>query len=88
MEEMVRVKYLDIDLMPGMKKVWWYGYGESFARQMEGFVDLLFARGVGKAVEWRGAIGGCGEKREKALTTRARRRTGKSQGCEETSKKL
>jgi acyl-CoA reductase-like NAD-dependent aldehyde dehydrogenase len=44
LEEMVRLKYLDSDLMPGMKKVWWYGYGASFARQMEGFVDFQFAR--------------------------------------------
>ena len=44
LEEMVRLKYLDVDLMPGMKKVWWYGYGASFARQMEGFVDFQFAR--------------------------------------------
>ena len=28
LDEMVRVKYLDVDLMPGMKKVWWYGYGD------------------------------------------------------------
>jgi len=48
MEEMVRVKYLDSDHLPGMKKVWWYGYGKSFARQMEGFVDMQFARGLGK----------------------------------------
>ncbi len=34
--------------MPGMKKVWWYGYGESFARQMEGFLDFQFARGLGE----------------------------------------
>ena len=27
LEEMVRLKYVDLDLMPGMKKVWWYGYG-------------------------------------------------------------
>jgi acyl-CoA reductase-like NAD-dependent aldehyde dehydrogenase len=47
LEEMVRVKYLDIDRMPGMKKVWWYSYGESFARQMEGFLDFQFAQGVG-----------------------------------------
>lgn len=47
MEEMVRVKYLDSDHLPRMKKVWWYGYGKSFARQMEGFVDLQFARGLG-----------------------------------------
>ena len=46
LEEMVRLKYLDTDQMPGMKKVWWYGYGESFRSQMEGFLDLQFARGV------------------------------------------
>jgi acyl-CoA reductase-like NAD-dependent aldehyde dehydrogenase len=45
--EMVRIKYLDTDRMPGMKKVWWYGYGESFTRQMEGFLDMQFARGLG-----------------------------------------
>jgi acyl-CoA reductase-like NAD-dependent aldehyde dehydrogenase len=48
LEEMVRLKYLDSDMMPGMKKVWWYGYGESFARQMEGFLDFQFARGIGR----------------------------------------
>jgi acyl-CoA reductase-like NAD-dependent aldehyde dehydrogenase len=40
LEEMVRLKYMDVDRMPGMKKVWWYGYGASFARQMEGFLDM------------------------------------------------
>ena len=44
LEEMVRVKYLDVDRWPRMKKVWWYGYGQSFTRQMEAFVDLQFAR--------------------------------------------
>ena len=44
LEEMVRLKYLDTDQMPGMKKIWWYGYGETFRRQMEGFLDLQFAR--------------------------------------------
>ena len=43
---MVRLKYLDIDQMPGMKKVWWYGYGETFHSQMEGFLDLQFAHGL------------------------------------------
>jgi acyl-CoA reductase-like NAD-dependent aldehyde dehydrogenase len=42
--EMVRIKYMDSDRLPGMKKVWWYGYGKTFTRQMEGFVDLMFAR--------------------------------------------
>jgi hypothetical protein len=45
---MVRLKYLDFDRLPAMKKVWWYGYGESFTRQIEGFVDLMFARSFGK----------------------------------------
>jgi acyl-CoA reductase-like NAD-dependent aldehyde dehydrogenase len=44
LEEMVRIKYLDSDRLPAIKKVWWYGYGESFTRQMEGFVDSMFAR--------------------------------------------
>ena len=43
LEEMVRVKYLDIDRTPHMKKLWWYGYDATFARQMEAFVDLQFA---------------------------------------------
>ena len=46
LEEMVRIKYLDSDRLPGVKKVWWYGYGATFARQMEGFLDLQFARGL------------------------------------------
>jgi acyl-CoA reductase-like NAD-dependent aldehyde dehydrogenase len=46
LEEMVRLKYMDVDRMPGMKKVWWYGYGASFARQMEGFLDMQFARSL------------------------------------------
>ncbi len=44
LEEMVRIKHVDSDLMPGVKRVWWYGYGEGFTRQMEGFLDLMFAR--------------------------------------------
>ena len=45
MEEMVRTKYVDSDLLPSMRKVWWYGYGPKFNHQMEGFLDFLFARG-------------------------------------------
>jgi acyl-CoA reductase-like NAD-dependent aldehyde dehydrogenase len=44
LEEMVRVKYIDTDLVPRMKKVWWFGYGAGFASEMEGFLDLLYAR--------------------------------------------
>ncbi len=65
LEEMVRLKYLDVDLMPGMKKVWWHGYGESFRRQMEGFLDMQFARGVGTRL--RGALRAAGVIRRKRL---------------------
>ena len=63
LEEMVRIKYLDSDRLPGIKKVWWYGYGESFGRQMEGFLDLMFARGLGARL--RGAIRSAGALRRK-----------------------
>ncbi len=44
LEEMVRLKYLDSDLVPRMKKIWWFGYGKGFTGEMEGFLDLLYAR--------------------------------------------
>jgi acyl-CoA reductase-like NAD-dependent aldehyde dehydrogenase len=65
LDEMVRVKYLDIDRTPGMKKVWWYGYGENFRRQMEGFLDLQFARSIGKRLQ--GALKAAGVVRRKRL---------------------
>jgi acyl-CoA reductase-like NAD-dependent aldehyde dehydrogenase len=57
-EEMVWVKYVDSDRLPNVKKVWWYGYGTSFADQMEGFVDLMFARGLLSRI--RGALRSAG----------------------------
>jgi succinate-semialdehyde dehydrogenase/glutarate-semialdehyde dehydrogenase len=47
LEEMVRVKYLDVDRLPSMKKLWWYSYGEKLTQQMEAFVDLQFAHRIG-----------------------------------------
>jgi acyl-CoA reductase-like NAD-dependent aldehyde dehydrogenase len=44
LEEMVWPKYVDLDRLPRMKKLWWYGYGPAFTEQMNGFVDLLFAK--------------------------------------------
>jgi succinate-semialdehyde dehydrogenase/glutarate-semialdehyde dehydrogenase len=58
LEEMVRLKYLDTDLMPGMKKVWWHGYGEGFRRQMDGFAEMQFARSLGTRL--RGALRAAG----------------------------
>jgi succinate-semialdehyde dehydrogenase/glutarate-semialdehyde dehydrogenase len=43
LEEMVRTKYVARELVPGMKKIWWFGYGGKFSRQMDRFVDALFA---------------------------------------------
>jgi succinate-semialdehyde dehydrogenase/glutarate-semialdehyde dehydrogenase len=50
LEEMVRTKYIDVDLLPGMPKVWWFGYGDAFYAQMRGFIDFLFARSIGKRI--------------------------------------
>jgi succinate-semialdehyde dehydrogenase/glutarate-semialdehyde dehydrogenase len=50
LEEMVRLKYIDSDLMPQMKKVWWYRYGASFVRQIEGLLDMQFARGIARRI--------------------------------------
>jgi acyl-CoA reductase-like NAD-dependent aldehyde dehydrogenase len=54
LEEMVWPKYVDSDRMPGMKKPWWYGYGPAFAQQMNGFVELLFAKNLTNRL--RGAV--------------------------------
>jgi acyl-CoA reductase-like NAD-dependent aldehyde dehydrogenase len=58
LEEMVHVKYLDSDRLPQMKKIWWYGYGEKFTPQMEGFTDLMFAKNWARRL--RGALRSAG----------------------------
>jgi acyl-CoA reductase-like NAD-dependent aldehyde dehydrogenase len=58
LEEMVWPKYLDSDRMPSIKKIWWYGYGEAFTRQMEAFLEMQFARGIAARV--RGALRSAG----------------------------
>jgi acyl-CoA reductase-like NAD-dependent aldehyde dehydrogenase len=65
LEEMVRLKYIDTDQMPGLKKVWWYGYGQAFRRQMEGFLDLQFAQGL--STRMRGALRAAGTVLRKRL---------------------
>jgi len=54
LEEMVWPKYVDSDLMPRMKKLWWYGYGPAFLQQMGGFIELLFNKNFTKRM--RGAL--------------------------------
>jgi succinate-semialdehyde dehydrogenase/glutarate-semialdehyde dehydrogenase len=58
LQEMVQTKYVDVDLVPAIPKVWWFGYGKEYYRQMSGFVDLLFARGW--AAKLKGALRSAG----------------------------
>lgn len=51
LEEMVQTKYVDVDLLPGMPKVWWFGYGKKYQEQMGGFVDFLFASKMGSRIK-------------------------------------
>lgn len=46
LEEMVWPKYVDSDRLPGMKKLWWYGYGPTFLAQMSSFIEVLFGRNL------------------------------------------
>jgi acyl-CoA reductase-like NAD-dependent aldehyde dehydrogenase len=46
LEEMVWPKYVDSDRLPGMKKLWWYGYGAAFLAQMNGFIEVLFSKNL------------------------------------------
>ena len=65
LEEMVRIKYVADDRLPRMKKVWWYGYSANLARQVEGLVDLQFARKISQRL--RGAITSAGSLFSKRL---------------------
>ena len=51
LQEMVQVKYVDFDLIPRIRKVWWFGYGRQYQQQMNGFIDLLFAKGWEKRLK-------------------------------------
>jgi len=44
LEEMVRVKYMDSDLLPRIKKPWWFGYGSGLTSEMESLMGFLYAR--------------------------------------------
>lgn len=45
MAEMVRPVYLDVDLAPRMKKLWWYPYAGNFA-PMSSFTELVHGSGI------------------------------------------
>ena len=54
LEEMVQVKYVDVDLLPGIRKPWWFGYSKQYQLQMGAFIDFLFAKKL--AVRLEGAL--------------------------------
>ena len=68
LEEMGRIKYLDEERLPSMEKLWWYGYGKAFTRQMEGFLDMQFAQGWVR--RFQGAIRAAGALMGKAQINR------------------
>lgn len=62
--EMVQVKYLDVDTMPRLPKVWWFGYDRKALALMSGFADFLFAPKIGKRAKgFLGVVKGWGKKR-------------------------
>ncbi len=65
LEEMVRTRYIASDRLPNTKKLWWYGYGETFTRQMESFLDLQFAGNLKHRLQ--GAIRSAGSLLRKRL---------------------
>ncbi|HYH00545.1 MAG TPA: aldehyde dehydrogenase family protein [Terriglobales bacterium] len=50
LDEMVRIKYVDNELVPGLAKPWWYPYGPECAPQVEGAIEFLFGRALGKRI--------------------------------------
>ena len=62
--EMVQAKYIDTDLLPSMKKVWWYGYGNTFQQQAVGLVHALY--GAGLIDRWKGFLHTVGAIRRKS----------------------
>jgi succinate-semialdehyde dehydrogenase/glutarate-semialdehyde dehydrogenase len=45
--EMVQMKYIDIDGLPGSEKPWWYRYGADLERAADAFLQFEFTGGIG-----------------------------------------
>ena len=45
-QEMVHVKYIDVDRMPWIEKPWWYRYGADVERAADAFLEFSFADGI------------------------------------------
>jgi acyl-CoA reductase-like NAD-dependent aldehyde dehydrogenase len=44
--EMVHLKYLDVDRLPGMQKPWWYRYGADLEKAADAFLQFEFGGGL------------------------------------------
>jgi succinate-semialdehyde dehydrogenase/glutarate-semialdehyde dehydrogenase len=42
-EELVRLKYVDVDALPGVPKAWWYGYNQDLLDTAREMLETLFA---------------------------------------------
>lgn len=49
--EMVRVKYVDTDRLPRLRKFWWFGYDARLAKTVEGFFHFLFGSRLRRRLE-------------------------------------
>lgn len=65
MRELVRPKYIASDMLPKMKKIWWFPYGDTVTRQMSAFVEMLFARKASRKI--RGSLASTGSLWRKRL---------------------
>ena len=51
LEEMVWTQYVDVDLLSGTKKPWWFGDGARLDGAAGGLLDFQFSRGAGKRLK-------------------------------------
>ena len=47
MLEMVQIKYIDVDRLPGRQKPWWYRYGAGLENAADAFLQFEFSGGIG-----------------------------------------
>lgn len=44
--ELVQIKYIDVERLPGKEKPWWYRYGAQLERAADAFLQLEFSAGM------------------------------------------
>jgi acyl-CoA reductase-like NAD-dependent aldehyde dehydrogenase len=55
--EMVNIKHVDVDRLPGMEKPWWYRYGAELERAADAFMKFEFGGGLASRIgHARGAL--------------------------------